>query len=228
MIPLELTTALRYAKSRPSKLVSSVSLLSIFGIALGVAALVVAMGLLSGYRTEIRDKLIGGNAEVIVFPLSSGAGAPPDTAALERRLASVPGVRATSRVIYQTGIASSAATPDGVDAVVKGVDAAAESRVSELGRYVPDAARALQSGGAGEPPGVAIGAELARRLDVAEGAAITLSVPDASGAGRRFVPLSGSFRVNRIFRSNFFEYDAEWVYCDRETLRRLARMERDA
>ncbi|MGH9398749.1 MAG: FtsX-like permease family protein, partial [Thermoanaerobaculia bacterium] len=159
---------------------------------------------------------------------SSGAGAPPDTAALERRLASVPGVRATSRVIYQTGIASSAATPDGVDAVVKGVDAAAESRVSELSRYVPDAARALQSGGAGEPPGVAIGAELARRLDVAEGAAVTLSVPDASGAGRRFVPLSGSFRVNRIFRTNFFEYDAEWVYCDRETLRRLARMERDA
>src|SRR5205085_10063787 len=55
-LPLEV--AVRYLRSRPSRLVSSVSLLSIAGIALGVAALVVAMGLLSGYRTEIREKLI--------------------------------------------------------------------------------------------------------------------------------------------------------------------------
>src|SRR5206468_10693954 len=95
-LPLEV--AIRYLKSRPSKLVSSVSLLSIAGIALGVAALVVAMGLLSGYRTEIREKLIGANAEVVVFPLIPGGD--PDPAALERRVASVSGVAATSPVIY--------------------------------------------------------------------------------------------------------------------------------
>jgi lipoprotein-releasing system permease protein len=228
VIPLELSTALRYGKARPSKLVSSVSLLSIAGIALGVAALVVAMGLLSGYRTEIRDKLIGSNAEIVVFPLAGGAGGPPDTLALERRLAAVPRVVATARVVYQAGLASSAATPDGVDAVIKGVDAAAESRVSEMSRYVPDAERLLTRGGAAELPGAAIGAELARRLDVTEGSTITLSVPDASGERPRFVPLAGRFRVNRIFKTNFFEYDAEWVYCDREALRALTRMERDA
>ena len=227
MIPLELETALRYGRSRPSKLVSSVSLLSIAAIALGVAALVVAMGLLSGYRTEIRDKLIGSNAEIVVFPLGGG-GAPADTQALEHRLAAVPRVKATARVVYQAGLASSAATPDGADAVIKGVDAAAESRVSEMLRYLPDAGRLLTRGGAEELPGAAIGAELARRLDVTQGATITLSVPDASGDRPRFVPRSGRFRVNRIFTTNFFEYDAEWVYCDREALRTLARMEREA
>jgi lipoprotein-releasing system permease protein len=228
VIPLELETALRYARSRPSKLVSSVSLLSIAGIALGVAALVVAMGLLSGYRTEIRDKLIGSNAEIVVFPLGAAGAVREDTQALERRLLRVPRVKATARVIYQSGLASSAATPDGADAVIKGVDAAAESRVSEISRYLPDAQRWLTRGGPGELPGAAIGAELARRLDVAEGATIVLSVPDASGERPRFTPLSGRFRVNRIFTTNFFEYDAEWVYCDREALRALARMERDA
>src|SRR6516225_136287 len=69
-LPLEI--AVRYLRSRPSRLVSSVSLLSMGGIALGVAALVVAMGLLSGYRREIREKLIGANAEVVVFSLSGG------------------------------------------------------------------------------------------------------------------------------------------------------------
>jgi lipoprotein-releasing system permease protein len=218
----------RYFRSRPSRLVSSVSLLSILGIALGVAALVVAMGLLSGYRGEIRDRLIGSNADVVVFPLVSGGGEAPDTKSLATRLAGVPRVVATARVIYQTGLASSAATPDGVDAVIKGVDPEDEARVSELSRYVPDVRRALSPAVAGELPGVAIGAELARRLDVSVGGSIILSVPDASGRGPRFAPLSGRFRVNRIFRTNFFEYDSEWVYCDREALRALARMDRDA
>jgi len=53
-------------------------------------------------------------------------------------------------------------------------------------------------------------------------------VPNASGRGPRFAPLSGRFRVHRIFRTNFFAYDAEWVYCDREALRALSRMPRDA
>lgn len=227
-MPLELEAALRYFRSRPSRLVSSVSLLSILGIALGVAALVVAMGLLSGYRGEIRDRLIGGNADVVVFPLVSGGGEAPDTEALEGRLARVPRVVATARVIYQSGLASSTATPDGADAVIKGVDPSSEAHVSELSRFVPDASAALRRAAPGELPGAAIGAELARRLDASVGSDITLSVPDASGRGPRFAPLSGRFRVTRIFRTNFFEYDAEWVYCDREALRALTRMERDA
>src|SRR5215468_4906408 len=185
-MPLPLEVAVGYLRSRPSRLVSSVSLLSIGGIALGVAALVVAMGLLTGYRTEIRDKLVGSNAEVVVFPLGGGGAEPPDTAALEKRLATVPRVRGTARVIYQSGLASSAGTPDGVDAVIKGVDPEAEGRVSEISRYLPDAAAVLARAGPDGLPGAAIGAELARRLDVSEGATITLSVPDASGDRPRF------------------------------------------
>ena len=109
-LPIELDVALRYLKSRPSRLVSSVSLLSIGGIAVGVAALVVAMGLLSGYRTEIREKLIGANAPIVVFPLIPGGD--PNPEALEKRVATVPGVQATASVIYQTGVAASAALPE--------------------------------------------------------------------------------------------------------------------
>ena len=116
---LELEVALRYLRSRPSRLVSSVSLLSMAGIALGVAALVVAMGLLSGYRREIREKLIGANAEVVVFSLTGGF---PDPAGVERRIRSVPRVRAVAAVIYQPGLAASAATPEGTDVHLTGVD----------------------------------------------------------------------------------------------------------
>jgi lipoprotein-releasing system permease protein len=227
-MPLELEVALRYLRSRPSRLVSSVSLLSIGGIALGVAALVVAMGLLSGYRGEIREKLIGANAEVVVFPLSLPSGGYPDTEALERRLEKLPRIKAVSRVIYETGVAASAATPDGADAVLKGIDPDPERAVSDLDAYLPDAGRLLTRGSQSQPPGAAIGAELARRLDVRQGDAITLSVPDAAPGGQRFAPRSARFRVARIFRTNFAQYDSEWVFLDREILRSLSRMEAPA
>jgi lipoprotein-releasing system permease protein len=220
-VTLELEVALRYLRSRPSRLVSSVSLLSMAGIALGVAALVVAMGLLSGYRTEIREKLIGANAEVVVFSLSGGF---PDPAAVERRIASVPRVQAMTAVIYQAGVAASPATPDGADAILKGIDPAAERRVSQIDSYLPGAQQLLTRGGEGRLPGVAIGTELARRLDIREGDAVSLSVADRAPEGRSLAPRTGRFRVAKIFRTNFAEYDSEWVFLDREELRSLCRL----
>ena len=71
---------------------------------------------------------------------------------------------------------------------------------------------------------MAIGHELARKLDAREGDVILLSVADGSGDAARLAPRSGRFRVGRIFRTNFSEYDSEWIFMDREELRRLARL----
>lgn len=223
MTSLPLEVALSYLRARSSRLVSSVSLLSISGIGLGVAALVVAMGLLSGYQREIRENLIGANAEVVLFPLSTGAEADP--AAVARRVSAIPRVRATAPVVYQSGLASSAATPDGTDVVLKGIDPAAERRVSRLDAYLPNAERVLTRVSATGRPGVAIGAELARILDVREGDTILLSVPDNTRGASALVARSAPYRVARIFRTNFYESDAELVFLDREVLRQLARME---
>ncbi|HEX9286099.1 MAG TPA: ABC transporter permease [Thermoanaerobaculia bacterium] len=223
MKSLALEVALAYLRARSSRLVSSVSLLSIAGIGLGVAALVVAMGLLSGYQREIRENLIGANAEVVLFPLSTAAEANPSAA--ERRVSSVPRVRATAPVVYQSGLASSAATPDGTDVVLKGIDPSTERRVSKLDAYLPDADRVLTRGSAAAPPGVAIGVELARLLDVREGDQIVLSVPDNTPGASALVARSAPFCVARIFRTNFYESDSGLVFVDREVLRKLAHME---
>ncbi len=223
---LALEVALAYLRARSSRLVSSVSLLSISGIGLGVAALVVAMGLLSGYQREIRDNLIGANAEVVLFPLSTDAEADPGAAV--RRIASVPRVRATAPVVYQAGLASSAATPDGTDVVLKGIDPGEERRVSRLDVYLPDAERVLTRGSETVRPGVAIGVELARVLDVREGDTILLSVPDNTRGVSALVARSAPYRVARIFRTNFYESDSELVFLDRQVLRQLARMEGEA
>jgi len=222
MKSLAFEVALSYLRARSSRLVSSVSLLSIAGIGLGVAALVVAMGLLSGYQREIRENLIGANAEVVLFPLSTAAETDPSAA--ERRVALLRRVRATARVVYQSGLASSAATPDGTDVVLKGIEPPTERRVSKLDSYLPDAERILTGGSAESPPGAAVGAELARLLDVREGDTIALSVPDNTPGGTSFVARTAPFRVARIFRTNFYESDSGLVFLDREVLRSLAHM----
>ncbi len=226
MKSLPLEVALAYLRARSSRLVSSVSLLSIAGIGLGVAALVVAMGLLSGYQREIRENLIGANAEVVLFPLSLDAEADPDSAA--RRVAALSRVRATAPVIYQSGLATSERNPDGTDVVMKGIDPASERKVSKLDVYLPGAEALLTRGSPDSLPGAALGAELARVLDVGEGDTVLLSVPDNTAGALALVARSAPFRVARIFRTNFYESDSELVFLDREVLRSLARMKGEA
>jgi ABC-type lipoprotein release transport system permease subunit len=171
--------AVRYFRRRSSRLVSRVSALAIAGVALGVMALVIAMGLLSGYRDEIQAKLVGANADVVVFPLAGSGIEHPE--AVEAKLRRVPRVRAVSSVIYWQGTAASEAHPDGTNAVVKGVDPERERSVAPVGRLL-EAGKGLFSPGPGGMPACAIGADLADRLGVTEGETIVLTVPDASAA----------------------------------------------
>jgi len=158
--------ALRYFRRRSSRLVSRVSLLAIAGVALGVMALVIAMALLSGYRDEIQGKLIGANADIVVFPLTSSGIADPE--GLAAKLRGFRRVRAAAPVIYWQGTAASEAEPDGTSAIVKGVDAERERSVAPLGGVLDEGNRLFAPDAAGRE-GCAIGADLADRLRLREG-----------------------------------------------------------
>jgi len=212
--------ALRYFRRRSSRLVSRVSLLAIAGVALGVMALVIAMALLSGYRDEIQGKLIGANADIVVFPLTSSGIADPE--GLAAKLRGFRRVRAAAPVIYWQGTAASEAEPDGTSAIVKGVDAERERAVAPLGGVLDEGKRLFAPDAAGRE-GCAIGADLADRLRLREGETIVLSVPDVSRRGVRFALRRSAFRVAKVFRTNFFEYDSEWVFVSRAAARALAR-----
>jgi lipoprotein-releasing system permease protein len=213
--------AIRYLRRRPSRLVSRVSMMAAAGVALGVLAMVIAMGLMTGYRQEIQEKLIGANAEVVVFPLASRG--IEDPAALERRLAALPRVAATSAVLYGQGMASSEVAPAGVPVVVKGIDPDSEGRVAAIDRELGDSSRFLAPGPDGRA-GCAVGDDLARRLGLTVGSTIQLALPDASRQGRGFSVRRRAFRVNRVFRTNFYEYDSSWIFVRRDAAQALSGM----
>ena len=217
-LPAEI--ALRYFRRRSSRLVSRVSLLAIAGVALGVMALVIAMALLTGYREEIQSKLIGANADVVVFPLTASGIADPGR--LEAKLRGDPRVRATAAVLYWQGTAASERDPDGTNAIVKGVDPERERAVAPVGRVLEEGDRLFRRDAAGRE-GCAIGADLAGRLRLRAGDTVVLTVPDMARPRARLSLRRGAFRVAKIFRTNFYEYDAEWVFVSRTAAQALAR-----
>ena len=116
----ELFIASRYLVSRRKQtFISVISLMSVLGVAIGVAALVVVMGVYNGFTTDIRDRILGSNSHVMVMASAPSAFDPPDggegaTPYLDR-IKAVPGVRAATPYLYTEVLLS---TPRGATGLV--------------------------------------------------------------------------------------------------------------
>jgi lipoprotein-releasing system permease protein len=206
--------AWRYIRRPTDKLVSAVGIVSILGLVIGVMALVISMALMTGYRSDLQRKLLGGNAEVFVY---SVAGPIRDTAQLLSVVRSVPGVAEGSPVLFQHALVTTERNTTGSEVMVKGFDPA-RAKSSEM------LARIVGSRGKFESPdgenGVGVGRYLADRLGVKVGDSISVTVP--SDGGQTFLPRSASFVVTSVFATGFYEYDARWLFIDLHEAERLA------
>lgn len=186
------------AGRRRSRILDSSSRVALVATALGVAAQVVAMGLMSGYRGDLERKLVGGNAAIVAYP--TGLADPVAAAALARE---EPGVLRVDRVVYGQGILTGARGGEAVVAL-RGVEADGGGTL---------AATAEELAATGGVPGARLGSELARSLGVAPGDSVRLTALGLAGDRPRF-----AFRVLRctgIFTTGFSEFDRAWVVLDR-------------
>lgn len=213
---VSLFLARRFLSGRRGGLLGTVSSLALGGVALGTAALVVAMGLMSGYRAELFEKLAGTNAEVLVLP---GAGA--DDAAARAALAKVPGVSAVAKTAFAPALVLGPKVPAGVDAVVKGLDLPSGLATTRLlGRDPGIAARM-----AGEPGGrvpVLLGSGLAARLGAVEGGPLVLETASVSLARGLAPPRRTPLVVAGIVTTGFTEVDEAWAVVPISAFARLA------
>jgi lipoprotein-releasing system permease protein len=208
---LPLSIAWRYLRRPTDRLVSAVGFVSVLGLVIGVTALVISMALMTGYREDLQRKLLAGNAEIFVYSLS-GPIEEGDRQAAE--LENVPGVATARAVVFQAGLVSSEETPTGEQVMLKGIAASHASDSPMLQRVIGER-RFRYEGDAG----ISIGRQLAAKLKVEPGDALTLTVP--AEAGSSFLPKSATFLVTHAFRTGFHEFDSRWVFVDVEDARAL-------
>ena len=210
--------ARRYLRSpyKPAVL-RLVTLFSIIGIAAGVATLVIALAMNTGFRRTIQDRLLGVSAHVNLT--RPGAEGIEDYRVLADRLSHIEGVRSVAPAIYLTVLLSGSGHARGV--VMKGVDPEIELRTDE-------ALRRIVSGAADFKPdadrfdSIIVGHLMAEELNIHTGDYVTLTSPQGSLTPYGMVPRSRRFRVSGVFDSGFYDYDANWVFATLPATQNLA------
>jgi len=210
--------AWRYLRSpyRPAVL-RLVTLFSVLGVAAGVATLVIALAMNTGFRETLQDRLIGVTAHVSLT--RPGSGGIHDYEELAAKLAKIPGVRQVTPAAYQTVLLSFSGQARGV--VTKGIDAQREQQSDEaLQRIV--AGRLDFSADADGIEGMLIGKQLAAEWKVSPGDYVTLTSPQGRLTPFGLIPRTRRFRVAGVFDSGFYDYDENWCFLTLRAAQALA------
>lgn len=221
-LPYELILGWRYTRAgratRRNGFISFISGVSMLGIALGVAALIIVLSVMNGFQKEVRDRMLGVVSHIEI--LATNAEALPD---VTRTLAQV---RSHSQVIGAAPfIAAQALLARGEDmkgTMVRGIDPAHEGEVTDLAQALKNTA--LKRLVAGEF-GVVLGADLARSLGVMVGDKVTLVAPSGQVTPAGVVPRLKQMTVVGTFDSGHFEYDSGLVLMHIDDAARIFRLE---
>jgi len=211
--------AKRYLRSpnRPAVL-RLVTAFSVIGVAAGVATLVIALAMNTGFRETLQDRLLGVTAHIsLTHPGDSGG--IHNYAALAQKLQQIPGVHSVTPAIYQTVLLSFGGQARG--AVVKGIDLALEKQGDEALQKM--SAGALDfSPDADGIEGLLIGKQLADEWRLHPGDYVTLTSPQGRLTPFGLMPRTRRFRVSGIFDSGFYDYDENWCFVALSAAQSLA------
>ena len=213
----EFFVARRYLFShRKQAFIYVISLMSIIGVALGVAALVVVLGVYNGLTTDMRDKILGANAHGIVLSyIPDAVGKNPG---LRDEILRTPGVTGATPFIYTEVMLSSG---DGVKGLMlRGVDPrTAPGVLSMLKAIKKGSINGLETGDG--TPGIIIGEELAKHIGLGMGSRVNLLSPSGEKTTAGFQPRIRPFEVAGIFKTGMYEYDSSLAFVTLDAAREL-------
>ena len=220
-LPYEVRIGLRYTRAgrrarRRNAFISFISAVSMAGIALGVAALIVVLSVMNGFVKEVRERML---AAVSHIEISSYRGHVADAEAIMAQVKRNPEVVAAAPFVNAQGMFAQGDIVRG--ALVRGVDPVLEPAVSEIARRI--------SGGditslADGQFNVILGVELARALHVTVGDKVTLISPQGNVTPAGVVPRLRQFTVSGTFSSGHYEFDSTLAMIHLGDAQRLYRV----
>ena len=208
---------LRYLRAKRSEgFLSLITAISTGGVAVGVLTLNVVLAVMTGFEEDLRDRILGFTPHVVVSDY--GASMPVDPA-VEGRLRAVPGVEAADAFVQGQAMLASGSDVAGV--VLRGVRAQPGGaidfsrhlrggRIEDLGTR--HAVQRDESGAKVELPGIILGTELARQLDVRVGEPVSVVAPAGVPTVVGMVPKVRRFAVVGLFEAGMLEYDSALAF----------------
>jgi len=219
-LPYELSLGWRYTRAgratRRNGFISFISGVSMLGIALGVAALIIVLSVMNGFQKEVRDRMLGVLSHIEVF--APGGAALPDVVRTLTEVRAHPSVVGAAPFIAAQALLARGEDMKGT--LVRGVDPALEGQVTDMFASNPVLQRLLPGGF-----GVVLGADLARSLGVREGDTVTLIAPSGQVTPAGVVPRLKQMTVVGTFDSGHFEYDSGLVLLHQDDAARIFRLE---
>ncbi len=227
----ELFIAARYLRAkRRQAVIGVITLISVIGVAAGVASLIVALAITNGFRQDLQNQLLGSTSHINLVQAVQREGI-SDWRELLARLEKQPHVVAAAPTIYEQAMASRGARASGV--VLKGVLLEYENKVSELLKTVKlGSATTLKADDTPacavsdqncypELPPIVLGKDLAVTLGATLGSVVTVTSPQGELSPLGPVPKYERFKVVGIFNSGFYNYDNAWAFIRLKDAQRL-------
>ncbi len=220
--PYELIIGWRYTRAgrstRRNGFISFISGVSMLGIALGVAALIIVLSVMNGFQKEVRDRMLGVVSHIEVYA-GGGQGLPNVAQTLGQARANPEVIGAAPFIAAQALLARG---EDMKGVMVRGIDPAQEHLVTDVAGGAQAAVLAqLQPGGFG----VVLGLELARAMGVRAGDQVTLMAPSGQVTPAGVVPRLKQMTVVGTFDSGHFEYDSALAMVHVDDAAKIFRLE---
>jgi lipoprotein-releasing system permease protein len=223
----ELFVAARYLRAkRRQAVIGIITVISIIGVAAGVASLIIALAINNGFRQDLQDRLLGSTSHINLLRVESDG--IRNWQALLSRLQKQPHVVAGAPAIYEQVLISRGAHAQG--GVLKGINPQDERKVSDLlGSVTKGSADALdehspqnatgsppnqdESGPTlATPPPIILGKDMADQLGAPVGSLVTVTSPQGELTPFGIVPKYKRFKVAGVFTSGFYDYDSNWAF----------------
>ncbi|HED36605.1 MAG TPA: lipoprotein-releasing ABC transporter permease subunit [Gammaproteobacteria bacterium] len=215
--PKELYIGLRYTRAkRRNGFVSFIALISMLGIALGVAALIVVLSVMNGFGKELRERTLGMTAHATV---TGQSGSLSDWQSVQTKVGIHPSVISSAPFTQNEAMLSNRRRVSG--AIIRGVLPKLEPGVSEIAeKMISGKLSDLKAGGYG----IVLGKELANAMGVFEGEKITVITPQANVTPVGVMPRLRRFTVVGIFEAGMHQYDRSMAFMHMTDAQKLFSM----
>ena len=198
--PLVLYIGLRYIRAkRRTQFISFITLTSVFGIALGVIALITVLSVMNGFEAELRERILGMTSHTTITGIDDGL---KDWRTLEKKVINFPHVKGAAPFVRGQAMINADRRVSGT--LIRGIDPGIEPQVSEVAEKMTSGKLNQLEAGKFR---IILGGELANYLGVIPGDKITLISPQINSTPAGILPRLRRFTVVGAFQVGMFEYD---------------------